>query len=50
MATGISLVGDSGASQRKCGYGMWRPNDAEKLYRNKGGSWEEFSKKDAEKT
>ena len=26
----------SGASQRKCEYGKWRPNDAEKLYRNKG--------------
>ena len=37
-ATGLSLQGDSGTSQRKRRYGLWFPNDAERLYRNKG--WE----------
>ena len=35
----------SGASQRKCGHGMWRPNDAVKLFvATRDGSWEGFRK------
>ena len=42
----------SGASQRKCGYGMKRPNHAEKLYRLRDDSGEEVRKgcREAEKS
>ena len=36
QAAGVSFQGDSGAGQRTCRYGLWLPNVAERLYRNKG--------------
>ena len=50
VATGVSFQGDSGASQRKRRYGMWLPNDAERLPCNEGR--EEFKERyrDGEKS
>ena len=36
VATGLPFQRGSGAVQRKCGYEMWRPNEAGRLFRHKG--------------